>query len=197
MSATHIGTCQCCGRSQKLPNGRLSKHGYTVQWGFFSGTCRGAHELPYEQSCGLIQRFIDEAKAAIAAIKKRQDELRASTGTKAWFRHYRTSYTRGVRSGYYWEEGQVSVEIKTIDPKNGDKPFSYPVVSIDIGSEKVDLSRHAAEYAHAKTAEEAAKILNGLRADALDKDIANLEGYISWQTPRVTDWKPGKLTPVK
>lgn len=40
--ATHSGECQCCGRKQKLPKGRLSNHGYTVEWGFFSGTCFGA-----------------------------------------------------------------------------------------------------------------------------------------------------------
>ena len=41
MKATHDGECQLCGRMQKLPDGRLAKHGYTTRWGFFQGVCPG------------------------------------------------------------------------------------------------------------------------------------------------------------
>ena len=48
--ATHNGTCQACGRSQAVrANGRLAKHGYTVDYGYFSGTCSGSDKAPLEQ----------------------------------------------------------------------------------------------------------------------------------------------------
>lgn len=49
MKATHNGTCQACGRSQAVrANGRLAKHGYTVDYGYFSGTCSGSDKQPLE-----------------------------------------------------------------------------------------------------------------------------------------------------
>ena len=48
--ATHNGTCQACGRVQAVKaNGRLAKHGYTVEYGYFNGTCSGSDSLPLEQ----------------------------------------------------------------------------------------------------------------------------------------------------
>jgi len=49
MKATHNGTCQACGRSQAVKsNGRLAKHGYTVDYGYFNGTCSGSDKQPLE-----------------------------------------------------------------------------------------------------------------------------------------------------
>jgi hypothetical protein len=47
---THRGHCQACGRVQAIERGpgvdlrlgTIAKHGYTVDWGYFSGTCNGA-----------------------------------------------------------------------------------------------------------------------------------------------------------
>lgn len=47
---THRGHCQCCGRVQAIERGpgvtvdrgKIAKHGYTTQWGYFSGTCAGS-----------------------------------------------------------------------------------------------------------------------------------------------------------
>lgn len=51
--ATHNGTCQCCGRVQALtPNG-IAKHGYTTEYGFFNGTCRGSDNQPLELDTAL------------------------------------------------------------------------------------------------------------------------------------------------
>jgi len=51
--ATHTGTCQVCGREQALPGGMLAKHGYTVDDGYFRGTCPGSTYAPLEQHRGL------------------------------------------------------------------------------------------------------------------------------------------------
>lgn len=58
MKATHNGTCQACGAVQALPNGSLSKHGYNVQWGFFSGVCTGAERAPMEQDTSFALKVI-------------------------------------------------------------------------------------------------------------------------------------------
>ena len=70
MKATHNGHCQCCGRLQALPNGTLSKHGYTVDWGYFNGVCAGENNAPLETSRELLdtivtslRRFADEMDA--------------------------------------------------------------------------------------------------------------------------------------
>jgi hypothetical protein len=68
--STHTGTCQVCGSQQALPAGRLSLHGYTVEHGFFNGTCPGANHLPLEQDRDL-------ADAVAASLTRQADELRA------------------------------------------------------------------------------------------------------------------------
>jgi len=65
---THKGTCQICGRTQAVDNkrGTIAKHGYTVDWGYFSGQCEGSDELPLEVSKELtvatIARCEDRAE---------------------------------------------------------------------------------------------------------------------------------------
>jgi len=105
MKATHYGTCQICGSLQKAPNGRLAKHGYTKQWSFFTGTCRGSHELPFEESKDLLEAVIEGVKVSIAnyipsenpintpftltpeekaIFKKWQNDRRQHQSNKAW-----------------------------------------------------------------------------------------------------------------
>lgn len=68
--ATHTGTCQICGRPQKLPSDMLAKHGYKVAgYGFFVGTCHGSDSLPYEKSCDLLPPMIEKQKGIVANLK--------------------------------------------------------------------------------------------------------------------------------
>ena len=90
MKATHSGHCQACGRLQKLPDGKLAKHGYTIAHGFFSGTCVGSHHLPFEVSCDLLPRFIEAAKTHLLGVESFQAELRKpATEPVAWFYSWR------------------------------------------------------------------------------------------------------------
>lgn len=69
MKATKIGTCQLCGSAQKLPNGRLAKHGYTIAYGWgFNGVCDGSGHLPFEVSK-------DYAEATLISAKTRLENL--------------------------------------------------------------------------------------------------------------------------
>jgi len=66
--ATHNGTCQACGRSQAVKsNGQLAKHGYTVDYGYFNGTCSGAGHAPLEKETA---HNVD----VVAAVRKWADE---------------------------------------------------------------------------------------------------------------------------
>lgn len=44
------GICQCCGREQAvMRSGTMSKHGYTVDHGYFNGVCVGQNYKPMQQ----------------------------------------------------------------------------------------------------------------------------------------------------
>jgi hypothetical protein len=64
MTATHNGTCQACGRSHAvgLKTGPLAKHGYTVDWGFFNGTCQGSDARPLEIDTALNITIISQRR---------------------------------------------------------------------------------------------------------------------------------------
>lgn len=67
---THTGICQACGRRHAVnpKSGKLAKHGYTVDWGFFNGTCQGSDHLPLEQDTTLNL-------AIVAELRQRADRL--------------------------------------------------------------------------------------------------------------------------
>lgn len=67
--ATHNGTCQACGRQQAVNNktGLLAKHGYTVDYGYFSGTCGGSDRKPLEAET-------DFNVATVAAVRHWADD---------------------------------------------------------------------------------------------------------------------------
>ena len=48
--ATHVGTCQICGRMHKVDvkTGRIASHGYTKQFGGHFNSCFGSNHMPYE-----------------------------------------------------------------------------------------------------------------------------------------------------
>lgn len=65
--ATHNGTCQVCGALQALPDGKLSKHGYDVEFHYFRGVCPGAAFMPLEQD-----RTQADAVAASLMVQSRK-----------------------------------------------------------------------------------------------------------------------------
>jgi hypothetical protein len=73
--ATHTGECQICGNTQALPSGLLSKHGYTVNWGFFHGVCSGHGKQPFELSCDDIALVVEQVRAQLAKTQAERHEL--------------------------------------------------------------------------------------------------------------------------
>lgn len=90
--ATHNGTCQACGRSQAISRktGNLAKHGYTVDYGYFSGTCSGSGRRPLEQETAHNLDVV----AAIRVWADEQDEKAANEILKVVV----SVYTRGTAS---------------------------------------------------------------------------------------------------
>lgn len=60
-SATHRGCCQICGKSHKVnvKTGLLAEHGYTIDFGYFSGSCAGSHQLPINVSVDFLKSEFD------------------------------------------------------------------------------------------------------------------------------------------
>lgn len=57
---THQGTCQACGAVQAVDNTTqlIAKHGYTVSWGMFNGTCPGSDKLSAEREVTFTKHII-------------------------------------------------------------------------------------------------------------------------------------------
>ncbi len=83
-----MGHCQLCGHFQKLPAGVLSKHGYTKEWGFFSGTCPGSRALPYEVSTSEIDLAITSANQSVVRLQAQIAATRANEGPVVMRRDY-------------------------------------------------------------------------------------------------------------
>ena len=70
--ATKNGTCQVCGNVQAVRGGdngyALAKHGYTVDWGFFSGTCRGSDIHALELSRELLDVTVGDCLSESARL---------------------------------------------------------------------------------------------------------------------------------
>jgi hypothetical protein len=76
MKATKIGTCQICGSAQKLPSGRLAKHGYTVEYGWgFNGVCNGSGKLPFEISKEYAEETLSCSKTRLENLVVPSEEL--------------------------------------------------------------------------------------------------------------------------
>ncbi len=92
--ATHEGICQLCGKLHKLPSKTLSKHGYTVDWGYFNGICKGTDHPPLEESCELIKKEIIKLEEYIPLHQKRHDEFMESGEVKysGYVKHVKSTY---------------------------------------------------------------------------------------------------------
>ena len=74
-SATHLGTCQICGKAHKvsLSDGTLAKHGYNVD-GQFMNECFGSDRLPYEKDKSLILKHMIGIIALIVEMSDDEEQ---------------------------------------------------------------------------------------------------------------------------
>ena len=189
--STHVGHCQCCGSKQKLPKGLLSLHGYTRKFHFFSGTCRGSNELPFEQSCDLIKTFIAYAQEKLESQLAFQAKLREkATEAKGWIHEYVSwQHSPLHKGGYVWRE----VEIKQVPwlSSDGETYYKYTCLGKDNKEHKIEL--YEMEISDIL---EAATKMNKAYAVYKQKDIEDIRKYIVWQENRVKTWQKADLMPI-
>lgn len=193
--ATHQGHCQLCGRFQMLPNGKLAKHGYTVEFNFFNGVCPGSHNLPYELSCDLLPAQRDAAKETAKRMTKFAAETRALRDPKAvWIHEYKKSERYGYSGTYVWRQ----VEINFIWTKFSDGEGEYLTVNyIGLDGKTQDAKPHDS---FAKTREGQIELvyvsLNGAKAKEVLAVAKQHADYAVWAQNRIDGWKLAELTPI-
>ena len=78
MKANQIrGNCQLCGHQQAVVNGTMSKHGYTVQHGWFAGVCHGEQHAPLQKDRSVADRVIAQVRAEAAELVIKADKVKA------------------------------------------------------------------------------------------------------------------------
>lgn len=203
--ATHSGTCQICGSRQLLPSGNLSKHGYTVRWGFFEGVCHGAHRLPFEQSTDAIADAIVAVERDIAATEAEIAEIEELTsaindGTNVWVQIYDTGrYT----TGYRWVKARLHdlVTDNSYGCKHSKCQYTTHAKFFHFHSrnEESPLTEQINAYSAAfelHTLADWARHLNRKYAKSvLAKANAGRREWLAWQRKRVAEWTPQPLTP--
>jgi hypothetical protein len=191
--ATHFGTCQVCRAVQKLPNGKLAKHGYTTRYGFFSGTCFGSDFLPLEISCELVKVAKKRALDRARDLREQAADYRAldySDVTTAWVYVYRPAQSRYEQSGYRWEQQEIEAETKHYSDGEAYTIF-YRVTPK--GRNRIDTY----SMDHATTVAEMARTLNEKYVrECLEKTAVQAEIYAKSCDEIIKNWKPAELQPI-
>lgn len=188
--ATHLGTCQACGRLQMLPSGLLAAHGYEISHGFQNGVCMGTGHLPYEVSTDLIESSINHALTNADRLDRDAAAHLVLPGT--WVAHQvyhpeLSSRTKG--SVRLWEDGILRERedggFEFVQPTDA----SWSAERQGPGKPKVErlhgfgqIKRLVAEY-------------RSRYASALTSRAAGQREYAAHQKRRLVDWKPQPLTP--
>lgn len=185
--ATHQGQCQVCGRSQMLPKGLLSLHGYEVRWSQFLGTCWGARHQPFELSKDLIEEAIKRATERRVNLIKFVAELRSNKKpSTVWVHEYigansRNAYLSG--NTYMWRE----IKVEDITAIGNDMTWpEYQQTTVAHMNREGRV--HSAMYSE-KLPQRLIK-QNEAYAKHLDNGIVELATYISWQKDRIKGWAP-------
>lgn len=152
MKATHKGTCQICERIQKLPREKMSKHGYTVDFGYFQGVCHGASCLPFEESCEVLRAELIQVGRYITKQKKKIAELRtlAPKDNKSFMSLYHEGRPVIQQVTFYLDNDSLYFDTQY---KKRQSPIRYGITTLHIES--------AVRQTNAKYADHLAYLLKG------------------------------------
>lgn len=76
------GNCPCCGRDQAvLASGRMSKHGYTVENGWFNGVCGGDRFAPMQVQREVTDQIVAQVRDDVKKLEARAAALKAGRET--------------------------------------------------------------------------------------------------------------------
>lgn len=73
------GNCQCCAKEQAVVGGLMSKHGYTVDHGWFNGVCSGNRYQPMQVSRLHADSIISDIRLEIPKLLAKADQLEVGT----------------------------------------------------------------------------------------------------------------------
>lgn len=183
--ATHRGHCQVCNRIQKLPDGLLSLHGYTVVsrgWGgYFAGDCRGSRALPFERDKTLVEDSIKNALEQAELCRRHAADLlsKPADPSDCWRHHYQD---RGYIRGYTW------VRVCLL-PGSEQHPGSHP--KYKIGDETHTIRNTF------RSLQDAAERGNHQYASHLEAQAKQLDHFVTFQRDRLKTWRPdAPLLPI-
>lgn len=71
------GNCPCCGRDQAVVKGTMSKHGYTVEQGWFQGVCSGDRYAPMQVQREVTDRIVAQVRKDVAELMEKVEQLKA------------------------------------------------------------------------------------------------------------------------
>lgn len=182
MKATHNGQCQICGRLQALPGGRLAKHGYTVDYGFFNGICAGTGHLPFEQDISLIEGIIAQVSAQAAALRAEAAARETATDPADVYYNDYGPYGHRGKDCYHVVRGRVEMTEGT---------YQRAAFVHEYQGKRRVHDNIAGGYTIAALV----KQLNEQHAWRLNGAAKQAEEYVRWQQSRIKNWQPQPLTP--
>lgn len=76
------GNCPYCGNEQAvLKNGKMSKHGYTVKFGWFNGVCRGENHKPMQIQREVTDGLVRDVREEVRLLTSYADDLKTNKVT--------------------------------------------------------------------------------------------------------------------
>jgi hypothetical protein len=75
------GNCQCCGKEQAVVSGLMSKHGYTVENGWFSGVCEGRNFRPMQVSRVETDNIVASIRIQIPKLLAQAEQYESGAAT--------------------------------------------------------------------------------------------------------------------
>ena len=90
-STQYRGHCQFCAREQavRLPVGLMAHHGYTVESGWFRGTCQGHQHAPIEQDRSAADGIVADVQKQIVDLHVQVARLRIGEVSPEFVETYR------------------------------------------------------------------------------------------------------------
>ena len=90
------GNCQCCGRQQAVQaqsgrfiGGVMSKHGYTVEQGWFNGVCSGRNHPPLQISRTVTDKIIADINAEVPELIAKANKVKAGEITPKFVKTFK------------------------------------------------------------------------------------------------------------
>lgn len=190
MKATHKGECQFCEKVQKLPNGRIAKHGYTVVDSVFANTCLGSELLPYNQSRKEITtQLIPAVQNIVTKLQTRIKDIETETRFC-----YDKIYYPEIRV-YCWTKGEILERANAGDTSWTGKQFEF-LVDDKFKPVPYHVLYHVLFDMEFPTVETVVRYFNQKYIKHLQAQLAECERTLIRFQNRVETWEEKPLTAI-